>query len=90
MFSGEIRLSRIVRDEKDESSLRENPPDRPQVDTITIIAGPKSYRMRVEGVRGPLMPFEVVGVGGGRTIGGGTSREAVSRARRKMAANGRA
>lgn len=93
MFSGEIESSlRIARrDGRNRSRLRENPSARPPLETVTIVGGVDAdvERIVVKGVKEPLTPFHVVRFGGHRTIGGGTSDKAISRARRKMAANGR-
>lgn len=63
-------------------NLRDNDSDRPAIPTVRVRG--EAGRI-VNEVIAPLTEFKVVR---GKTIGGGTSREALRRARRRLAANG--
>lgn len=65
-----------------------NPPCVPQIETTYMIIGRKEGKQVIPGgqsvrVTKPLIEHTVIGIGGGRPIGGGTSRESLRRARQK-------
>ncbi len=71
------------RERFDESgNIVNNNADRPNVPTMKVHG--EGARI-VKEVTAPLTKFRIVR---GKTIGGGTSREALRRARRRLAANG--
>lgn len=89
MFTRERQKSRIGESSEGGAHLVENPPNRQPVTSETVTGVFYGKVVVAEGVKSPLVPFQVVRIGGHRTLGGGTSDKAISRARRKSATNGR-
>lgn len=81
---------RIVTNPDRGSSLAGNPPDRPQPEIRTLVihefAGNRIKLQKGQEcvVPLPLVAFQEIGIGGKRAVGGGTSREALRKARKKQ------
>lgn len=88
MFIRERQQPRVEESSESGTHLVKTSPHRQSVISETVTGVFYGKALVAEGVKRPLVPFQVVRIGGHRTLGGGTSDEAIRRARRKSAANG--